>query len=69
MTEIKKEIDEIDYDIDVKSEYNQAIDVPAADSEDEDDHDDKKELDLNNIDMMQIPIQLGDGMDILNEVK
>lgn len=29
----------------------------------------KKELDLDSIDMMQLPIQLDDGMDILSGVK
>lgn len=67
--EIKKEIDEMEYEVDVKPEISQVPDESRVESEDEEEIEEKKELDLEHIDMMQIPIQLDDGMDILEEVK
>ena len=66
--EIKKEIEEM-VDEMTEVEYNQSMKVQEVDSADEDEMDDKKELDLENIDMMQIPIQFHDGIDLLEHVK
>lgn len=73
MMEIKEEVHDIDYETKVKVENNLLVnkEIPMAVSvplpvEDEID---KKELDLDSIDMMQLPIQLDDGIDILADVK
>lgn len=66
--EIKKENEEIDYtEPEEKSEYILPTDQTCVESDEEVELDVKKELDLENIDMMQIPIQLDDGIDILGE--
>ncbi|XP_043265213.1 nuclear factor related to kappa-B-binding protein isoform X1 [Colletes gigas] len=65
--EIKKEVEDIEYE-DIKTEFNAVNDDVPPETED-DEESDKKELDLDSIDMMQIPIQLDDGIDILDDVK
>lgn len=66
--EIKKEIEDIEYD-DIKTELSTGMNEDAPPETEEDEENDKKELDLDSIDMMQIPIQLDDGIDILDDVK
>lgn len=67
--EIKEELEDLDYETDIKAESITGMSegIPADIEEDEESI--KKELDLDGIDMMQIPIQLGDGIDILDDVK
>lgn len=67
--EIKKEIEDIEYD-EVKTELNSNMNEDIlVETEEEEEKESKKELDLDNIDMMQLPIQLDDGIDILDDVK
>ena len=66
--EIKQEIEDVDYETDIKTENITINEDVPPEMEEEVDHI-KKELDLDAIDMMQLPIQLDDGMDILDEVK
>lgn len=67
--EIKKEVEDIEYD-EVKTELNSVINEDVLpETEEEEESEIKKELDLDNIDMMQLPIQLDDGIDILDDVK
>lgn len=67
--EIKKEIEDLEYD-EVKAELSSGVNEDAlADTEEEEENESRKELDLDGIDMMQLPIQLDDGMDILDDVK
>ncbi len=40
-----------------------------VETEEEEENESKKELDLDSIDMLQLPIQLDDGIDILDDVK
>lgn len=53
----------------VKSELNLVNEDVLAETEEEEENESKKELDLDSIDMMQLPIQLDDGIDILDDVK
>ncbi|XP_034938876.1 uncharacterized protein [Chelonus insularis] len=71
LPEIKREMEELDYmrSSEIKSEYITPDEPPPITNEEVENLDHKKELDLENIDMMQIPIQLGDGMDILDDVR
>ncbi|XP_063977217.1 nuclear factor related to kappa-B-binding protein [Diachasmimorpha longicaudata] len=65
--EVKKEIEEFP-----EPEEKPEFVLPEehrVESEIEQELMEKKELDLENIDMLQIPIQLDDGMDILEDVK
>ncbi|XP_015109741.1 nuclear factor related to kappa-B-binding protein [Diachasma alloeum] len=65
--EVKKEIEEFP-----EPEEKPEFILPEehrVESEMEEELTEKKELDLENIDMLQIPIQLDDGMDILEDVK
>ncbi|XP_017878978.1 nuclear factor related to kappa-B-binding protein [Ceratina calcarata] len=66
--EIKKEVEDIDYD-DIKTELSAGVNEDGPLETEEDEENDKKELDLDSIDMMQLPIQLDDGIDILDDVK
>lgn len=66
--EIKKEIEDIEYD-EIKTELSSGMNEDIPPEVEEDEENDKKELDLDSIDMMQIPIQLDDGIDILDDVK
>lgn len=67
--EIKKEVEDIEYD-EVKTELSSVINEDVLpETEEEEENETKKELDLDSIDMMQIPIQLDDGIDILDDVK
>lgn len=66
--EIKKEVEEMDFE-DIKTEINTGTNDDVMPETEEDEENDKKELDLGSIDMMQIPIQLDDGIDILDDVK
>lgn len=67
--EIKKEVEDIEYD-EVKTELSSGINEDMlAETEEEEENETKKELDLDSIDMIQIPIQLDDGIDILDDVK
>ena len=77
--DIKEEIEDMDYETEIKPEINLipkeeltlpipvSISVPIPVEIEEEI--DKKELDLDSIDMMQLPIQLDDGIDILADVK
>ena len=59
----------MEYD-EVKTELSSVVNEDIlAETEEEEESESKKELDLDSIDMMQLPIQLDDGMDILNDVK
>lgn len=58
----------MDFD-DIKTEINTGTNDDVMPETEEDEENDKKELDLGSIDMMQIPIQLDDGIDILDDVK
>lgn len=67
--EIKKEIEDVEYDK-VKTELSLGVNEDMlAETEEEEEIESKKELDLDSIDMMQLPIQLDDGIDILDDVK
>ncbi|XP_076757201.1 nuclear factor related to kappaB binding protein isoform X2 [Xylocopa sonorina] len=66
--EIKKEVEDMDYE-DIKTEFSTGMNEDAPLETEEDEENDKKELDLDSIDMMQLPIQLDDGIDILDDVK
>jgi len=67
--EVKKEIEDMEYD-EVKAELSSGVNEDAlADTEEEEEDESRKELDLDSIDMMQLPIQLDDGIDILDDVK
>lgn len=67
--EIKKEVEDMEYDK-VKTELSLSINEDVlAETEEEEENESKKELDLDSIDMMQLPIQLDDGIDILDDVK
>lgn len=66
--EIKKEVEDMEYD-DIKTELSAGVNEDVPPETEEDEENDKKELDLDSIDMMQIPIQLDDGIDILDDVK
>lgn len=65
MVEVKREVEDYEYEERIKIE--QSVESIRVDAEE--DEVDKKEIDLDSIDMMQLPIQLDDGIDILNEVK
>lgn len=66
--EIKKEVEDIEYD-EVKTELSSGINEDMLpETEEEEENETKKELDLDGIDMIQIPI-LDDGIDILDDVK
>lgn len=65
MVEVKREVEDFEYDERIKIEQT----VESIRIDQEEDEVDKKEIDLDSIDMMQLPIQLDDGIDILNEVK
>lgn len=68
-SEIKKEIEDVEYN-EIKTELNANINEDVlVETEEDDGSECKKELDLDSIDMMQIPIQLDDGIDILDDVK
>lgn len=68
-SEIKKEVEDIEY-AEVKTELSSSVNEDVlAETEEEVESECKKELDLDNIDMMQLPIQLDDGIDILDDVK
>lgn len=67
--EIKKEVEDVEYDK-VKTELSLGVNEDMlAETEEEEEIESKKELDLDSIDMMQLPIQLDDGIDILDDVK
>lgn len=67
--EIKKEVEDMEYD-EVKTELSSGVNEDIlAETEEEEENESKKELDLDSIDMIQLPIQLDDGIDILNDVK
>ncbi|XP_011706105.1 PREDICTED: nuclear factor related to kappa-B-binding protein isoform X3 [Wasmannia auropunctata] len=67
--EIKKEIEDTEFDK-VKTELSLGVSEDVlAETEEEEENESKKELDLDSIDMMQLPIQLDDGIDILDDVK
>lgn len=67
--EIKKEVEDMEYDK-VKTELSLGVNEDVlAETEEEEESESKKELDLDSIDMMQLPIQLDDGIDILDDVK
>ncbi|XP_043593392.1 nuclear factor related to kappa-B-binding protein-like isoform X2 [Bombus pyrosoma] len=66
--EIKKEVEDMEYD-DIKTELSTGVNEDAPLETEEEEENDKKELDLDSIDMMQLPIQLDDGIDILDDVK
>ncbi|XP_050452746.1 nuclear factor related to kappa-B-binding protein-like isoform X1 [Cataglyphis hispanica] len=67
--EIKKEVEDMEYD-DIKTELSSGVNEDIlAETEEEEENESKKELDLDSIDMIQLPIQLDDGIDILNDVK
>lgn len=67
--EIKKEVEDMEYD-EVKTELSSGINEDMLpETEEEEENETRKELDLDSIDMMQIPIQLDDGIDILDDVK
>ncbi|KAL0130422.1 hypothetical protein PUN28_002239 [Cardiocondyla obscurior] len=69
ISEIKKEVEDMEYDK-VKTELNLCVNEDVlAETEEEEENESKKELDLDSIDMMQLPIQLDDGIDILDDVK
>ena len=68
MSEVKREVEDMEYEPEIKIEQHSMNEEIRAEPEEEDEVD-KKELDLDSIDMMQLPIQLDDGIDILNEVK
>ncbi|KYN38168.1 Nuclear factor, partial [Trachymyrmex septentrionalis] len=69
LPEIKKEVEDIEYDK-VKTELSLGVNEDVlAETEEEEENESKKELDLDSIDMMQLPIQLDDGIDILDNVK
>jgi hypothetical protein len=73
IAEIKEEIEDLDYETDIKVESSlivgEEIPVSVSIPMEVGDDIDKKELDLDSIDMMQLPIQLDDGIDILGDVK
>lgn len=66
--EIKKEVEDMEYN-EMKTELSSGMNEDALLETEEDEENDKKELDLDSIDMMQLPIQLDDGIDILDDVK
>ncbi|XP_043522153.1 nuclear factor related to kappa-B-binding protein isoform X2 [Frieseomelitta varia] len=66
--EIKKEVEDMEYD-DIKTELGTGVNEDPPLETEEEEENDKKELDLDSIDMMQLPIQLDDGIDILDDVK
>lgn len=67
--EIKKEVEDMEYD-EIKTELSSGVNEDIlAETEEEEENESKKELDLDSIDMIQLPIQLDDGIDILNDVK
>lgn len=67
--EIKKEVEDMEYD-EVKTELSSGINEDMlGETEEDEENETKKELDLDSIDMMQLPIQLDDGIDILDDVK
>lgn len=67
--EIKKEVEDMEYDK-IKTELSLGMNEDVlAETEEEEENESKKELDLDSIDMMQLPIQLDDGIDILDDVK
>lgn len=67
--EIKKEVEDMEYDK-IKTELSLGVNEDVlAETEEEEENESKKELDLDGIDMMQLPIQLDDGIDILDDVK
>jgi len=69
LPEIKKEVEDIEYDK-IKTELNLGVNEDVlVETEEEEENESKKELDLDSIDMMQLPIQLDDGIDILDDVK
>ncbi|XP_033219071.1 nuclear factor related to kappa-B-binding protein isoform X2 [Belonocnema kinseyi] len=68
MSEVKREIEDMDYESDITVDHHSVKEEIRVEHEEEDEID-KKELDLDSIDMMQLPIQLDDGIDILSEVK
>ena len=68
MPEIKKEVEDMEYD-EIKTELSSGVNEDGPPDAEEDEETVKKELDLDSIDMMQLPIQLDDGIDILDDVK
>ena len=68
MPEIKKEVEDMEYD-EIKTELSSGVNEDVPPDAEEDEEAVKKELDLDSIDMMQLPIQLDDGIDILDDVK
>ncbi|XP_046488673.1 nuclear factor related to kappa-B-binding protein [Neodiprion pinetum] len=64
---VKTEIEDFEYDSEIKTEVNNKA-CDERETED-DEEEDKKQLDLESIDMMQIPIQLDNGIDLLDDVK
>lgn len=67
--EIKKEVEDMEHD-EVKTELSSGINEDMlVETEEDEENETKKELDLDSIDMMQLPIQLDDGIDILDDVK
>lgn len=68
MPEIKKEVEDMEYD-EIKTELSSGVNEDVPPEAEEDEETVKKELDLDSIDMMQLPIQLDDGIDILDDVK
>lgn len=68
MSDVKREIEDMDYESDITVDHHSVKEEIRIEPEEEDEID-KKELDLDSIDMMQLPIQLDDGIDILSEVK
>lgn len=71
LLDVKQEIKESDYDVKVKIENSMVVndEIPMSISIPMEEIDKKEELDLDSIDMMQLPIQLDDGIDILADVK
>ena len=68
MSEVKREVEDMDFESEIMVEHHSVKEEIRFEPEEEDDID-KKEIDLDSIDMMQLPIQLDDGIDILSEVK
>ncbi|XP_012254609.2 nuclear factor related to kappa-B-binding protein [Athalia rosae] len=67
ISDVKTETEDLDYDSEIKTEVN--IRTGDERETEDDEEDDKKQLNLDGIDMMQIPIQLDNGIDLLDDVK
>lgn len=67
--EVEIKTEDIVPDITQSITVNHEIPIPVSIPDTEEDLDKKDELDLDSIDMMQLPIQLDDGIDILADVK